>query len=396
MFCSRQILRFREVVTELGLIDLPIRNCEFTWSNGRRNPFLERLDRAFISQGWQSVFPRSTLRALPRPRFESYWLRYPSLNEVVSNFWNLTVSGLETRTGFYSKIKKVTEAIKSWSAGLSSSVKKQANVCLAWIEWLDKAAECRSLTDLELAIRPKLKEIYDELCLQEELEWRQRSRVQWLKKGDANTKFVHANATYHNSLNRISRLSDGTPIFSSPESIDSHLYNFFRNQLGVEQACRHIISLPLIYDSANSVQLNLESPFSEEEVKRAVFASAPDKAPGPDGFPTMFFQRYWSLIKADVMKVFDDFYNGMGNLDGINDSWICLIPKKPGAALASDYRPISLVNSLAKFISKVLASRLQRQLGLLINPYQAAFIHGRHILDNFFVPHILTHHLHSI
>lgn len=130
-------------------------------------------------------------------------------------------------------------------------------------------------------------------------------------------------------------------------------------------------------------------------MKRAVFASAPDKAPGPDGFPTMFFQRYWSLIKADVMKVFDDFYNGMGNLEGINDSWICLIPKKPGAALASDYRLISLVNSLAKFTSKVLASRLQRQLDLLINPYQAAFIHGRHILDNFFAPHILTHHLHS-
>nr|CAD1817044.1 unnamed protein product [Ananas comosus var. bracteatus] len=59
------ILKFREVVHELGLVDLPILNKSFTWTNGRCAPTLERLDRAFVSSDWLLAFPRSTLRALP-------------------------------------------------------------------------------------------------------------------------------------------------------------------------------------------------------------------------------------------------------------------------------------------------------------------------------------------
>nr|CAD1842484.1 unnamed protein product [Ananas comosus var. bracteatus] len=175
----------------------------------------------------------------------------------------------------------------------------------------------------------------------------------------------------------------------------NHLYSFFRNQLGVEHIGRPTISLPSIFGRADCDLFNLELPFSEEEMKQAVFATAPEKASGPDDFPTLFFQRFWSTIKADVMRVFNSFYNGTGNLEGINSSWTCLIPKKSGAAMVRDYRPISLVNSITKLLSKVLATRLQSHMDHLINPFQAAFIRGRHILDNFFATHILTHHLHS-
>nr|CAD1842483.1 unnamed protein product [Ananas comosus var. bracteatus] len=134
------ILGFRETVNETGLTDLPILN---RLSNGRRSPTLERLDRAFISQGWLSSFPRSTLRALPRPRsdhspllltafsfvqsshlfrFETFWLRYPSLYMVVSNSWNASVMDIEPSTRFQRKIKLVSEALKIWSAGISSSI----------------------------------------------------------------------------------------------------------------------------------------------------------------------------------------------------------------------------------------------------------------------------------
>nr|CAD1830175.1 unnamed protein product [Ananas comosus var. bracteatus] len=109
----------------------------------------------------------------------------------------------------------------------------------------------------------------------------------------------------------------------------------------------------------------------------------------------IFYQRFWNLIKVDILEVFNCFYSGATNLQDINTGWVCLLPKRTEAVFATDYRPISLVHSLSKLISKVLATRLQAFMDKLINPFQAAFIKGRSILDNFNSAHILIHHLHS-
>nr|CAD1827918.1 unnamed protein product [Ananas comosus var. bracteatus] len=165
--------------------------------------------------------------------------------------------------------------------------------------------------------------------------------------------------------------------------------------LRVEQTSNGAVNLSSLYE-AESVDLSsLHLPFTVDKVKSAIFSSAPDKAPGPDGLPMLFYQRFWSILKDDIMEVFETFYDGSCNLTGLNSSWICPIPKKKDVATAKDLRPISIVHSMPKLISKVLAAHLQSFMNQLINPFQAAFIKGRYILDNFLTAHILVHHLHS-
>lgn len=48
-----EILQFREVINDLRMRDVPLLNRSYTWSNGRDNPTLERLDRALISNSWR-------------------------------------------------------------------------------------------------------------------------------------------------------------------------------------------------------------------------------------------------------------------------------------------------------------------------------------------------------
>jgi len=48
----------------------------------------------------------------------------------------------------------------------------------------------------------------------------------------------------------------------------------------------------------------------------------------------------------------------MRNLELLNSAYITLIPKKADAREAKDYRPISLVHSFAKLVTKILANRL--------------------------------------
>nr|GEZ21415.1 RNA-directed DNA polymerase, eukaryota, reverse transcriptase zinc-binding domain protein [Tanacetum cinerariifolium] len=100
---------------------------------------------------------------------------------------------------------------------------------------------------------------------------------------------------------------------------------------------------------------DLECQVSKEEIKKAVWDCGIDKSPGLDGFTFGFYHRYWKLIENDVVDA------------------------------VKDYRPISLIGSMYKIISKILANRLVVVLGGLVNEFQSAFVVDKQILDGPFI-----------
>lgn len=109
-----------------------------------------------------------------------------------------------------------------------------------------------------------------------------------------------------------------------------------------------------------------------------------EKAPGPDGFTIAFYKCCWPVIKQSVISAFHSIYNFQtGPLERLNTAAITLIPKKEVTETTSDYRPISLIHSFAKLVSKVLALRLTSKIDTLISSSQSAFVKKRCIQDNF-------------
>ena len=125
----------------------------------------------------------------------------------------------------------------------------------------------------------------------------------------------------------------------------------------------------------------MSRPFEIEEIKGAVFGCARNKSPGPDGFSLAFFQDFWDTIKADILQFFRDFWESGIINKSVNETFICLIPKKINACKAKDFRPISLVTGLYKILAKVLAERIKQVLGKTISIFQGAFVKGRQISD---------------
>jgi hypothetical protein len=106
-----------------------------------------------------------------------------------------------------------------------------------------------------------------------------------------------------------------------------------------------------------------------------------DKAPGPDGFNGLFFKKCWHIIKEDIYQLCNDFFSGSVNLQAINSSFITLIPKTGNPVTPNDFRPISLLNSILKLITKLMADRLQALIIPLIHKNQYGFIKSRTIQD---------------
>ncbi|GKD68637.1 reverse transcriptase [Tanacetum coccineum] len=122
-------------------------------------------------------------------------------------------------------------------------------------------------------------------------------------------------------------------------------------------------------------------------------SSSGHKAPGDDGFPRLFFQKYWHIVGESVSKAVMQFFNNGSMLPFLNKTLVVLIPKVPVPEAIGEFRPISLYNFVYRVISKVMANRLKPFMHRIISPQQSAFIPGRLIQDYMIVANEAFHYI---
>jgi hypothetical protein len=97
-----------------------------------------------------------------------------------------------------------------------------------------------------------------------------------------------------------------------------------------------------------------------------------------------FFRSCWDIIKEEIVAAFHCLFNlNAGPLTKLNGSLLMLLPKLESAEQPDDFRPISLIHTFTKLVSKVLALRLALHINELVSQAQSAFIRRRCIHDNY-------------
>jgi hypothetical protein len=112
----------------------------------------------------------------------------------------------------------------------------------------------------------------------------------------------------------------------------------------------------------------LIAPFTEAEIKEAIFSCYSEGAPGPDGLPFLFYQKFWDVVKGDLVALFEDFHKGNLDLSRLNFALVTLIPKVGDATNIKQFRPISLLNCSFKIFSKLLTLRLTTVVQRIVAP----------------------------
>lgn len=79
----------------------------------------------------------------------------------------------------------------------------------------------------------------------------------------------------------------------------------------------------------------------------------------------------------------------------LNEAVMVLLHKTQAPAGLKDYRPISLIHSVAKLFSKCLAMRLAPRMHELVRPNQSALSQGRQIHENFMTVQLTCRWLHA-
>jgi len=198
--------------------------------------------------------------------------------------------------------------------------------------------------------------------LQEEISWRQKSWVLWLKEGDKCTKFFHRVANSNRRFNCIESLSVNGSVSSDQPVIKDYAAQFCETLFAELYSWRPRLD-DLAFDSLDAVEASsLEFPFEEREVLEVVKCMNRDKTLGLNGFSIVLVQDCRDVIRTDIMGVFQDFHAHSRFVKSLNATFIALIPQKFGALDLKDFRPISLVSDVYKIIAKVIANRLWRRL----------------------------------
>ncbi|KAM1239603.1 hypothetical protein ACFX2J_045019 [Malus domestica] len=279
------------------------------------------------------------------------WAKEEECRRIVESCWNRQSPG-NAISRWQFRINDCRSKLTSWS---KRKFKHRSEAIAVLMD---------QLGELQLNWGPNREEILkltievDLLREQEESFWKQRSRINWLREGDANTLFFHQSTLHRRRRNKVVKILMEDGVWEENprrvhQVVDDYFINLFTS-FGPRDWGQALDSInQIVTDDMNQ---SLLEPISEEEIRMDVRQMGGFKAPGPDGFQGVFYHAYWDCIAKDVYELVLLLSNGDTCPRQLNATHIVLIPKIP-------------------------------------NPESNAFVGGRQIQDNIGIAHELFHFL---
>ncbi|KAL5767157.1 hypothetical protein ACOSQ2_013940 [Xanthoceras sorbifolium] len=273
------MFNFRSIVELCDFVDLGFSGPLFTWNNkrgGSRN-VQERLDRFFATSQWVNLFSG---------------IKVEHLGFMFSDHRPISAKFVRDKLGL------CADRLENWSKVKFGSLKKAIDRKRCEINLLYDRKQSEQVLD---AIKSREREL-ESLLSKEELYWKQRSRVDWLLAGDKNSKFFHRRATARKKKNQISSLLDSRGVRrESEQGMSSVVLDYFSDLFrSIQPSFSDLSAASFFLESKVNAQMagRLGEAFTRAEVRYAVFEMGPNKAPGPDGFHALFFQKFWNDFKV--------------------------------------------------------------------------------------------------
>ncbi|XP_026428504.1 uncharacterized protein LOC113324400 [Papaver somniferum] len=317
----------RNFCSVFNLHDPGFSEPRFTWSNMQHGPDLipERLDRCLLNQTAEDLCPKLRVNNLPRDSSDHFPMHISfNYEDICSPTYKLKDKLLSTKKG-----------LRHWNKSSFGNI--QTNISTIKKDLADP----QLFKPTDTGNTSRLKAILEYLYNLEELYWKDKSMEVWFMED------------YFKSL-----------YSSHPQQFQDEILDDF----------------PIKFSAEDNTLLIM--PLSLEEIKNVVFQMGGKKAPGPDGFTSIFYQKYRDIVGDAVIDMTQTCFRIEHIAKVFNHTNIAIIPKVPLAELVTQYRPIGLCNFIYKILSKNLANRLEPFMNNIISQNKIAFIPKRSISDN--------------
>ena len=292
--------------------------------------------------------------------------------------WETLKAEIRGETIKYSSMKKKQRENKA------VEIEKEIDI-LEKVYDIYKSVECANRIDL---LKTELQNIYNEKCNGIST----RAKVRWLKEGEKNTKYF-IGLEKRNYINKtiIHLINNEGDQVNKFEDILNEQKRFYSNLYSEKEVELDNIELQKIFfvESDNISKLTethkemCEGLITKEECLIALKTMQNFKSPGTDGFPAEFYKIFWHSVSDILINSFNYSYDKYELSISQKQGIITLLPKSDrDIRLLKNWRPISLLNTDYKILTKCLANRLKKVLPVLIHTNQTGFLKNRYIGSN--------------
>ncbi|KAK2434278.1 hypothetical protein QL285_019443 [Trifolium repens] len=374
-----------------GMSEMDSSDEFFTWTNKQvGNPIYYRIDRVLANIDWFQKHSDVTLTVLPphvsdhgilylsapaatakskQFRFNNCWVDAIGYQEVVEASWCQPARGTPMQRLWYKlhqlrlkllQLNKLTNDVQ-----LKKTEARQK---------LDQAYQDLSSNRMNVALIETVKNLTEEVIHWNEMEEKmmmQRTKVDWIRLGDGNNAYFHAYLKSRLNTKRISVIQrgDGT-ILTDQKDIAQEVIHFYGQLMGHESDSLQHVDIEALRNGSQltlSQREELVRPIAVKEIEEALYGIGDLKSPGVDGYSSKFFKSCWRIVKDDVVKAAQEFFEQMMLFTPFNQTVVTLVPKYEGAKSVKDFRPIAGCSTFYKILSKVLTARLGKVLPSVIS-----------------------------
>lgn len=382
---------------------------QFTWSHSRDNVLsLARLDRFYSFKHHLSVFKACSITpaGFTDHSLVQSCVFIKSL-KCSSAYWHfntalLSDNGFKTAFRFFWSHFRTTKSdfssLKQWWDVGKSHVK---SLCLQYTHNVSRDL-ARSVRDLErevVELQASADSTGERGCF-EDLKRKKfaladllgvsargavvRSRFQNITLMDAPSHFFFGLERKNGQRRMIHSLRsvDGQLIQDSAE-IRRFAVAFYRDLYQSEQATtQELDSFLTGLPQLTTDNTQLEADITTHKLFTALQSLQDGKAPGLDGLPPDFYKTFWTEIGEDLLEVLTDSLQ-KGQLPlSCRRAILTLLPKKGDLQDIKNWRPVSLLCTDYKLLSKVLANRLRKVMEQVLHVDQTYCVPGRLVTDN--------------
>jgi hypothetical protein len=172
----------------------------------------------------QDEVPRRPSTASRGFIFEEMWLKHEGYEEMIKNAWAKCDVGDRGISGLWRQLHDVSAEIKHWSFESFGSIRAEIKRLCSQLEMARSVARSHGTSQEVKKIESKLHEIFE----REKIMYRQRSRQEWLKAGDKNTRYFQNRASHRRRKNMVLGLRrENGNLCKTNEGMGQMAHNFF-------------------------------------------------------------------------------------------------------------------------------------------------------------------------